>query len=222
MTEPSGGRLFDLDPTGMWRLFTDVQRLGFETAATVARRFGQIVEEDLGPRAATSSTPTGPSNGASPEERLAATAQAAVDAYAELMQASWDAFNAVAELAMRPWPWIGGHPASSRLDLPVVTAGGVTSGSVYVHNTSPSPLHHVDVATDGLIGPDGAVIKPKAVRFTPGRVDDIGPGKHAAVEVAVSVSGKAPPGRYVGVIRAFTTPPTEIVLAVEVASPKTA
>ena len=54
------------------------------------------------------------------------------------------------------------------------------------------------------------------MEFMPDPVAEIAPGGHAAVQVSVSVPTKTPPGRYVGLIRAATSPPTEIVVAVEV------
>ena len=223
MSESDADRLFDVDPTGMWRLFTDVQRLGFETAASVARRFGKMVEEDIDPRWRASGwggIPAAdhsgePSDAPPVEERLAATAQAAVSAYADLMQASWDAFTAMVDLSMqmgRPWMPGGG---GDRLELSIAQ-GERGSGMVYVHNTAGSAATQVSVSTDGLIGPGGDLIKPGSIALDPDTIEAIPAAGRVEVGVGVAVPKKASPGRYIGVVRAGTTPPIEIVVAVDV------
>jgi len=221
MTESSGDRLFDFDATGMWRLFTDVQRLGFETAASVARRFGRLVEEDLGPRWRPESTAakdqgTGDNSYAdSAEERLNATVQSAMDAYAELMQASWDAFNAIMDLTLdmaRPWlPGRGGHGVEL-----TAASGERATGSIYIHNTSSVAAEKIVVSADGLIGPGGELIKSDTVTIEPAEIESIAAGGKAEVKITVSLDAKAVPGRYVGLLRASTQPPTELQLAVVV------
>jgi hypothetical protein len=217
MTESSRDRLFDFDPTGVWNLFTDVQRLGFETAASVVRRFSRLVDEDLRPGRRAAGFTDKEGTGSSSEERLSATVQSAMGAYADLMQASWDAFNAAMELTLDlARPWFGSRPAD-RVEIQC-QQGQKATASFYVHNPSSAPSNRIEIATDGLIGPGGELIKPSSVEFEPAEIEAIPANGRAEVKVTVAIDKKAASGRYVGLIRASTQPPTELDVAVVVGS----
>lgn len=219
MTDPKRDDPLDFDVTGVWRLFTDVQRLGFETAAAVARRFGTLIEEDLGPRwgvsrdKAADSQETGRQ---APEDRLGKTVESAMNAYADLMQASWDAFNAVMDLSLDiARPWIRGM-ARDQVKLEGTANKGAATGSFYLHNTASKATGEIRVSSHGLIGPAGKTIDAASIGFEPAEVDSIPPGGHQEVKIEVALAKDITPGRYVGQIEATTDPATQLDLAVVV------
>lgn len=217
MSDSKREDVFDFDVTGMWRLFTDVQRLGFETAASVARRFGRMVDEDLGPRWGVSRDKTSADKDdaavTSPEDRIGDTIQSAMEAYAELMQASWEAFNAVVDLTLDiSRPWVRGM-SRDLVELETTAGGEAAEGSFYLHNTTYEVTGEVVVSTDGLIGPGGATIPADAVKLKPPSIKSIPAGKSQEVKIEVEV-GDVTPGRYVGQLQATTNPVTQLDLAI--------
>ncbi len=218
MTRENDDRLFD---TGaMWRLFNDVQRLGFETAASVAKRFSRLVEEDLGagPRRADGarSARAGSGGGLGPEteEQWVATVRSAWEVYGDLVQASWEAFGTAVDLSLEfARPWMTGF--GERLHLRT-TRGEKVSATFYVHNTSSQPAQAVKVSADGLIGPGATVLKPV---LSLDEVEKLEPGGRFEVGVEVEPPRDAPLGRYLGQIRAATDPPSVIEVALDVVEP---
>jgi hypothetical protein len=192
---------FDFDPTGMWQFMADIQRLGVEMASSVAGRFSRMVEESMGTQAA-----NGPeTSGFGPD------AQRAVDAWFEMMRASWDAWVAMMRTSAAAWPWPA--PGAPHLAFEATPAGGKARRTAYVHNQSDAEAQ-VSVSATSLVGAAGTIpteaIKPKPSEVTiPAR-------STAEVGIKVKVPKDAAPGRYAGVLSATTDPPTEVVMTITV------
>lgn len=190
---------------GMWRVFSDVQRLGFETAANVAQRFGAMADRDLGADAGKAD------DSGDPTTTLGADAEKMVDAYFDLMQVSWDVFGSFVRASAAAWSNAAG---GNQVRLSDAAPGEKARGTIHLHNSAEKDVEGVEVTMSDLVGASG-VIDAAAVTIDPRRVSIAG-GRSAAVTVVVAVPDDAGPGLYTGVASAPFEPRAEVAVTLRV------
>ena len=154
------------------RLLGDVQRLGLSTASSVIDRFSGMV-------------------------RGLGTAPDSADGAA---RGAWGAVvGAVTNAAQAVFPMPGPSPYPTDVETVVlssVTAGGIATGTAWLHNTTATVAAALTLRSTDLVGP-GAALPADAVALTPGDVPALAPGATLPITIEVTV----PPGRPAGVYR---------------------
>lgn len=196
------------DPMGMWRLFSDVQRLGFETAANVAERFGAMADRDLGADAGQAGAAR---DSGEPATTFGADAEKMVDAYFDLMQVSWDVFGSFVRASVAAW---SGAVGGNQVRLSDARPGEKARGAIHLHNSADKDVEGAKVEISDLVGASG-VIDSDAATIDPRKVS-IAAGQSASVAVVVAVPDDAGPGLYTGVASAPFEPRAEVAVTLRV------
>lgn len=132
---------------------------------------------------------------------------------------SWDlAFLvSLAALARESMASFFAGARSERLELTPVTAGHVSTGSLWLHNAGPVPGNGLRLTVSDLVTGGGEAIPGSAVSLSPSSVRDLPVGERREVRLEVAVPAGQTPGWYHGWV--FTSPgpdePVAVALCVE-------
>jgi len=188
------------DPAAGVRALADIQAEGLRAA-------GELLDRMLG------SDPATPAHGRSPAGDYAAV----VDAWTELLR------RTIAVLAQPGEPATPTVPVDSsdlgppvRLELNGSPATSATTGEVWLHNGTSSPVGPLMLRCSPLTAADDTVLEGVEAHFEPAEVSRLEPRSNRAVTVSLAVSGAPRPGAYRGTIQAEGAPrlwlPIEVVI----------
>ncbi len=203
------------------RLVGEVQRLGIDTARSVAARFGDLAEGSLGSQArsaapveaAVSTWRSLVDQATDPEvqRQFASAAQSLTAAFVDMMQAAWDVFtDSASGFAAASWT------TSDSVDLGSVAAGQRTVGRAFVNVGAGTPPSQIALRVGELTSGAGDKLPEGAVVANPASIVDPAAGKSSAVTLEVTVPDDAAPGDYHGFLFARTDPATATALHLEV------
>lgn len=124
----------------------------------------------------------------------------ALDLYADLVQQTVERYAEVAQTLIAPRPSAG--PTVVAL---AGHAGGVATGTLWLHNTTRVPTGDVPLRLTALTAHDGGVVDGARAIFAPGAVD-VGAGSSASVVLALPLAGGCAAGVYHGHVLAAGLP----------------
>ena len=203
------------DTAGLWKLLSDVQQLGFETASTLIDQFRDIAERSM------PTTPGGEQGAAARGEgpsgsRLRDSVQRMTDASVEMMMASWEALSSVMTVPSRG----GGDRRGETVEvveLPKTAPGATASATSWLHNDGSETVSGIELRAGDLVTPDGATIGADSVSFNPKTVDSLAPRSSRPIRIMVDVPKKATAGIYHGVVLAPPLAGPVLVMSLPVA-----
>jgi hypothetical protein len=176
------------------RLIDQVQRFGLASATTVIDRYIAAAEAALGTDPL--ELPASPGT-----EQLSEAAALAGNAYLALL-------DSAAAMARRD------RDRLARVDLPAVTAGSRSTGSLFLHNTTADAVADARVMLGPFLGASGAMTEA-AVTIAPSSLD-LAAGASGQVLVHVDVPGAQAPGDYYAVALASVAAEDPVVVRVAV------
>lgn len=211
----------EFDMSGWVNLISEVQQLGLETARTVAARFGDLADANLGAAGSTAAPPVDAAVTAwrtmvdqatdpAMQQQVTAAAQKMTDAIVGMMRAAWDVMSeSAADVSTLGWP-------SQAADLGSAAGGAIAEGKVHVHVGSNNVPGEVKLRVSDLAAGSGDTIPGAAVRIDPGAIQAPQSGHHYPVTLKVAVPDDATVGRYHGYLFAQTVPPSAVAIHVDV------
>ncbi len=181
-------------------LVGDVQRFGLFSAATVVARYAEIVDRAI------AGDPVAPGWPEPPKE----TAPQVTAAVVRLLES----------VAALLGPGAGPGTPAEPLVLPPVGPGRTAEGSLWVHNTTPSPAAHVELRVTALVSSDGHDIAADVVSLAPDRVDVLPAGTSREVRLRVRVPAAQPAARYHGLVLNSAAPADALAVLLDVCTPE--
>jgi len=220
---PSGQGGRDAVDMGEWiRLIGEVQRLGVDTARSVAARFGDLAESSLGRASAlpfdtaveTWRSVVDQATDPDVQEQFTAAAQTLTSALVDMMQAAWEVFSS----SVGDWgPGAGFGRQAASVDLGSVAPGGRTAGTAYVRIGSGAPSDEVKLHLGDLASAAGDVLDESASSLHPEIIESPGAGTAHEVVIRVVVPDDAVPGHYHGFLHVLSVPDGAIAVHIEIA-----
>jgi hypothetical protein len=223
--------------SAMWGLVDDVQRMAMEAAGVVLDQFRSTAGRMLGRADVTGGAASArPGAGWRIPDPAAAgpDVKRMVDAWVDLMQASWSACASFVQSTGSPMSGSGTTAdegvdlpttrstapagADQRVDLPTTVAGSTVIGRLWVRNTSAEAAGGVALVASNLIDGAGHQMAAGALTFDPPVVDSVAPGESVPVALQVAVPPDTADGTYHGVVLATTQPPSVVVVSVAVSA----
>lgn len=210
----------NFDVSGWMRLISDVQQLGLDTARSVADRFADLADSNLGSQGdSTQPWDTAVSTWRNlvdeatdqqTQEQLVVAAQGMTDAMLGMMRAAWDFFaESAAGAGSLSW-------GTGSADLGSAPPGGQTAGKVFIHVGRSAVPDEVRLRVGPVTSGSGDLLPDDAIEMAPSSVVDPEGGRSYPVEVRVSIPEDAVSGVYHGHLFARTVPPSAVPLRVEV------
>lgn len=214
------------DSGSMWRLIDEVQRMGFESAMAVARRFRQMAARQIDPDVPESEKPSVQRLvdrwqsmagdmmwDEATQDKMLEDAQRVMDAWIDLMKSSWDAFSAMsgtwAQSASRPRPDSGPLVGSG-------PPGSTVSGSVALSIPSRLLDDFVKLRPGTMQDAEGNEIAGDRISLDPEELESARPGERRPVTVTIDIPPDTPQGIYFGPVFFSGDPTTVATLSVEV------
>jgi hypothetical protein len=187
-------------------LVGDVQRFGFLSAASVVKRYTEIVD-----RAIAGAGLLAPDTGA-----RGPAGDALLDGAIRLAEAGLTSFDTMTALlleGLRPDP---GGRAPQTVVLPAAAGGTTSLAALWLHNATDTPVRSVELHATALTSSSGAVIPAEALTLTPANVDLVAAMSHREVSVHVAVPAGQAPGHYHGLVVLSAAPQEAIALLLQV------
>jgi hypothetical protein len=183
-----------------------VQSFGLFSAAAVVDRYAQIVDRVISRDAL---TPPRPRSDDGADGRLVDGALRAAEVWTRLL----DVTTTLVLDAARPDATI------ETFVLPPAAPGRTSEASLWLHNTTPSPVPDLALRGTGLSSSSGRGIPVDAVSLLPDRVRLLAAGTSVQVRLRVLVPAGQPPGRYHGLVMLSATASEPVALRLDVHAP---
>lgn len=187
-------------------LVGDVQRFGFLSAASVVKRYTELVERAI----AGAGLPEPDSLARGPG------GDALLDGASRLAEAGLTSLETMTTLfgeGLRPDP---GRRARETVVLPPVAGGSTSLAPLWLHNATDTSVRRVELHATALTSSSGAVIPAAALTLSPTNVDVLGARSTQEVAVHVTVPRGQPPGHYHGLVVLSAAPDEAMALLLEV------
>ncbi len=185
----------------------EVQRFGYLSAASVVKRYTEIVDRAIAGTAGLPEPGT-PARGAEGEALL--------DGASRLVEAGATSFEAMTALLLESLRPDTGTRGLETVLLPPAARGSTCRGSLWLHNATATPVTEVDLRATGLSSSSGGLIPADAVTLSPTRLEILAAVSHHEVAVHVTVPRKQAPGHYHGLVVLSAAPEEAIALLLEV------
>ena len=187
-------------------LVGEVQRFGFLSAASVVKRYTEIVDRAIAGAGLPESDPVarGPAG------------DALLDVASRLAEAgltSLETMTALLDDSLRPDP---GRGARETVVLPPAAGGSTSVAALWLHNATDASVRRVELHATALTSSSGAVIPAAALTLSPSNVDVLAANSHRQVTVQVTVPPGQAPGHYHGVVVLSAAPDEAMALLLEV------
>jgi hypothetical protein len=176
----------------------DLQRRGAASAAQVFERLMAQIEERGRASSPLNREPDGAGAGAGSAtglHQIRVAAAAAIDAYADMLQRTFELYADLAEDGARPAGQAVGADGS-RVEL-AGSPGTCARTTVWAHNSTDGPAVDVTLRLTDLTAHDGTVIAAEAGSFEPVRLT-ITVGATVSAWLTLAIPPDTPSGRYYG------------------------
>lgn len=188
-------------------LVGDVQRFGFLSAASVVRRYTEIVDRAL---VGTAGLPRPGTPG------RAAEGEALLNGASQLVEAGVTSFEAMTALLLEILRPDTGTRGMETVVLPPAAQGSTSRGSLWLHNATAAPVTGVELRATALASSSGAFIPGDALTLSPPRFEIVAALSHQEVAVHVTVPPDQSPGHYHGLVVLSAAPEEAMALLLEV------